>query len=108
MAGGFRAMAERIALNEKALSNVASRGKAGASWLANLPFLVQSLEDRWAIRVGRPFGNATEAYVAEALTQDGEGAALNSDRHENRPVHPQVRKTTLLVSHASIARGCLG
>jgi len=69
-------MAERIALNEKVLSNVASHGKAGASWLANLPFLVQSLEDRWAIRVGRPFGNATEAYVAEALTQDGESVAI--------------------------------
>jgi len=62
-------MAERIALNEKVLSNVASRGEAGASWLASLPFLVQSLEDRWAIRVGRTFGSATEAYVAEALTQ---------------------------------------
>ena len=91
-------MAECIALNEKVLSNVASRGEAGAAWLANLSILVRSLEDRWSISVGRTFANATEAYVAEALTLDGEGAALNI------PI-PGLEKTAREIRLLKVAEG---
>jgi streptomycin 6-kinase len=41
---------------------------AGAgSWLDELPGLIASLERDWRITVGRPFPDATEAFVAEAL-----------------------------------------
>lgn len=50
---------------------------AGASWwLDTLPSLIASLEAQWSIRVGRVFPDATEAYVAEAVTGDGEPAVL--------------------------------
>jgi streptomycin 6-kinase len=50
---------------------------AGAQqWLDDLPALIAGLERDWAIRVGRPFTGATEAYVAEASTADGQPAVL--------------------------------
>ena len=38
-----------------------------ARWLEELPGLITSLERDWRITVGRPFPDATEAFVAEAL-----------------------------------------
>jgi streptomycin 6-kinase len=41
---------------------------AGAArWLDDLPRLIASLERDWQITVGRPFPDATEAFVAEAV-----------------------------------------
>ena len=40
---------------------------AGATaWLDELPGLIADLERDWDITVGRPFPDATEAFVAEA------------------------------------------
>jgi streptomycin 6-kinase len=51
--------------------------RAGApGWLAGLPELVAGLERDWGITVGRPYGNPTEAYVAEAVCADGTPAVL--------------------------------
>jgi streptomycin 6-kinase len=50
---------------------------AGAQqWLDGLPGLIGDLERDWAIRVGRVFADATEAFVAEATTEDGAQAVL--------------------------------
>lgn len=50
---------------------------AGASrWLHELPELVDTLTRDWSITIGRPFGDATEAYVAEATCADGTPAVL--------------------------------
>jgi streptomycin 6-kinase len=50
---------------------------AGAvHWLDGLPALVASLEREWCMVVGRPFGDATEAFVAEATLDDGRHAVL--------------------------------
>jgi streptomycin 6-kinase len=50
---------------------------AGAdSWLAGLSELVGELEREWSITVGGAFGDATEAYVAEATRPDGKRAVL--------------------------------
>ena len=50
---------------------------AGAAhWLDELPALVASLEREWRIVVGRPFADATEAFVAEATLEDGAPAVL--------------------------------
>jgi streptomycin 6-kinase len=50
---------------------------AGAEkWLAGLPTLVAELEREWSIGVGRPYADATEAYVAEAILADGTPAVL--------------------------------
>jgi streptomycin 6-kinase len=50
---------------------------AGAEgWLAELPGIVASLERDWGITVGRPYGDATEALVAEATLGDGTPAVL--------------------------------
>ncbi len=50
---------------------------AGAErWLADLPALVAQLEHEWSIKVGRPYEEGTEAYVAEAALADGAPAVL--------------------------------
>jgi len=41
-------------------------------WLANLDNVVAELASSWNITVGTTFPNATEAYVAEAVTDSGE------------------------------------
>lgn len=69
-------MSERIELHEKVLSNLAARGEAGADWVRDLPNLVRRLEAEWGLRVGHSFPNATEAYVAEAVTTSGTEVAL--------------------------------
>ena len=65
-----------IQLRDKVLRNIAAQGQVGASWLEALPSLLRRLEVEWGIKVGRPFPNATEAFVAEAMTADGRQVAL--------------------------------
>ena len=45
-------------------------------WLDELPGLITSLERAWSLRVGDPFGDATEAFVAEAWCDDASAAVL--------------------------------
>jgi streptomycin 6-kinase len=47
-----------------------------AQWLDELPALVASLEREWSLAVGRPLDDATEAFVAEAMLDDGTRAVL--------------------------------
>ena len=50
---------------------------AGAvAWLVELPSLVAELEEEWAISVGPSFGDATEAFVASAVCDDGTPVVL--------------------------------
>ena len=50
---------------------------AGASgWLEALPGLVHELERDWSLRLGATFADATEAYVAEAVLEDGRPAVV--------------------------------
>ena len=45
-------------------------------WLEALPALVAELAARWELSPGPAFGDATEAYVAEAVRADGTPAVL--------------------------------
>src|SRR5215469_16660965 len=65
-----------IQLRDKVLRNIAFQGESGASWLKALPSLLGRLEVEWSIKVGRLFPNATEAFVSEAATVDGQPVAL--------------------------------
>jgi streptomycin 6-kinase len=50
---------------------------AGADdWLAGLPALVAELAGRWSLTLGRTFGDASEAFVAEVTRADGTPAVL--------------------------------
>ena len=50
---------------------------AGAvAWLVELPSLVAELEEEWAISVGPSFADATEAFVASAVCDDGTPVVL--------------------------------
>jgi streptomycin 6-kinase len=53
-----------------------ARNAGADQWLAGLPALVAELAERWSITVGAPFGDATEAFVAEATRAGGERAVL--------------------------------
>jgi len=64
-------MTNAIQLRDKVTANLAAQGEAGAKWLADLPNVIGRLEAKWHIHVGRTLPNATEAYVAEAVTTDG-------------------------------------
>jgi streptomycin 6-kinase len=56
------------------------RNKAEAlgqsAWLEALPDLLSRLGRAWSLRLGAPFGDATEAYVARATLEDGTPAVL--------------------------------
>jgi streptomycin 6-kinase len=50
---------------------------AGAEWWVDaLPELIATLEQEWSINVGRPYADATEAFVAEATLDSGAPAVL--------------------------------
>ena len=68
-----------IQLRDKVLRNIAAQRVAGACWLEALPGLLDRLEVEWSIKVGRLFPNATEAFVSDAVTADGQ------------PVAPKIR-----------------
>lgn len=53
-----------------------ARAAGAERWLEALPELVSGLEIEWSIAVGRAYGDATEAYVAEATCDDGTPAVL--------------------------------
>jgi len=48
----------------------------GQEWLDNLPKLLSSLEDLWAIRISPPFSGLSYNYVAPAVHADGSSAIL--------------------------------
>jgi streptomycin 6-kinase len=45
-------------------------------WLDDLPLLVATLEQEWGIAVGAAYSDSTEAFVAEAICEDGTPAVL--------------------------------
>jgi len=47
-----------------------------AGWIEDLPELVARMERDWRITVGRPYDDATEAFVARATLADGTPAVL--------------------------------
>ncbi|MEX0781577.1 MAG: aminoglycoside phosphotransferase family protein [Dehalococcoidia bacterium] len=46
------------------------------AWLDQLPSLVAELEREWSMTVGRPYTDATEAFVAKATLKDGSRGVL--------------------------------
>lgn len=61
---------------EKVRRNAAAMGDVGSAWLAELPLRIMELEDRWAIRIGEPLQRGSEAFVAEARTNDGQDVVV--------------------------------
>jgi streptomycin 6-kinase len=57
-------------VREKALAVGAS------AWIEELPLPVRAVEVDWGIVVGRPYPGSTEAFVAEAVRDDGSEAVL--------------------------------
>ncbi len=77
-----------LELDEKLRCNAAARGAEGAAWLEGLPLVLGRLEHAWGIRTGKVYPNATEAFVCEALTDQGEPVVLKlplaTVSHESR------------------------
>ncbi|MET7418786.1 aminoglycoside phosphotransferase family protein [Dactylosporangium sp. NPDC005555] len=81
--GGAEPVADVV---ERALATVDAalpttvRAKAEAAgahdWLRRLPELVAGIEEDWAVRVGRVYSDATEAFVADVTMADGTPAVL--------------------------------
>jgi hypothetical protein len=45
-------------------------------WLDDLPLLIASLAQEWGIALGAAYSDSTEAFVAEAICEDGTPAVL--------------------------------
>jgi streptomycin 6-kinase len=65
-----------IRLPERVSAAVAALGPAGRRWLAALPELVSGLEVDWAVTCGTALEGGNAAYVAEAITAEGQRAVL--------------------------------
>jgi streptomycin 6-kinase len=95
------------------------RNKANAAgatdWLDDLPRMIEQLEQKWAISVGRAYPDPTEAYVAEALLTDGTQAVLKlivprdgqSARHEITALELAQGRGCALLFHHDESAGAL-
>lgn len=54
----------------KVYKKVKTLGEIGQKWLDDLDDLINSLEEKWEIKVGRVLSGGSEAFVAEAITED--------------------------------------
>jgi streptomycin 6-kinase len=64
----------RLAIPAVVSNKAAAVGAPG--WIDDLPELVADIEREWSIRVGRPYQDATEAFVARATLGDGSPVVL--------------------------------
>ena len=51
-------------------------GDLGEQWLEGLPSLIREVENKWSIRVGRPFPSIEFNYVAEAMNRTGQQSVV--------------------------------
>jgi streptomycin 6-kinase len=65
-----------IRLPGRVSAAAAALGLAGRRWLAGLPELVSGLEADWMVTCGAALDGGNAAYVAEAVTADGQLAVL--------------------------------
>ena len=63
-------------------------GFAALQWIESLPDTVAALEREWSVRVGATIEGGSEAYVAEAIAEDGELAVVKVRMpHDDSFVH---------------------
>jgi streptomycin 6-kinase len=92
-----------------------ARAVGAVAWLDELPGLVAGLERDWAIAVGRPFTEGTEAFVAAATTADGTPVVLkvlvprDADvaRHEATVLRLAAGDGCVALLREDLARGAL-
>ena len=77
-----------------------------ARWLEELPGLITSLERDWRITVGRPFPDATEAFVAEVLPSAGPSAGPSAVLKLMIPRAGDHARNEITVLRLAGGRGC--
>jgi streptomycin 6-kinase len=90
-------------------------GVGAQEWLDDLPDLVASLSSKWSLTVGRPYDDATEAFVAEATLDDGMPAVLkllvprdgDAARHEITVLRLVDGVGCVQLLHSDVERGVL-
>jgi streptomycin 6-kinase len=96
-------------VREKALAVGAS------AWVAELPLVIRTIEADWRITVGRPYPDSTEAFVAEAVCDDGSEAVLklivprdvDAVAHETTVLRLAAGEGCARLLEADVARGAL-
>ena len=53
-----------------------ARGAKGAEWLAELPVIIEEIEEKWSLKTGKPFQNLSYHYVAPCICAGGGEAVL--------------------------------
>jgi streptomycin 6-kinase len=77
---------------------------AGAeTWIEGLPAVVCHLEQEWNITVGRPFSGATESYVADATTLDGQPVVVKV----LLPTSPSAARHEITALRLAHGEGCV-
>jgi streptomycin 6-kinase len=63
-------------LNVPAVVREKALAVGAVAWVDGLPELIRAIEEDWDISVGQPYGDSTEAFVAEATCGDGTPVVL--------------------------------
>ena len=109
VAGSFDVIELPDVVREKALA------VGAGAWIDELPQLVRSLEEEWAITVGRVYPDSTEALVTEAGCEDGTEAVLklivprdgDAALHETTVLRLAAGEGCPRLLQADVARGAL-
>ena len=80
-----------------------ARAVGAEAWIEELPALIRSFEREWSIVVGRPYEDGTEAFVAEAILDDGTPAVLKLIM----PRHTQAATQEITVLRLTDGVGCV-
>ncbi len=62
-------------MNDNFIHDLLTRGEAGKKWLDTLPQLIKLFEDKWQIKVGKPY-DLSYNYVTPATRSDGTKTVL--------------------------------
>lgn len=84
-------------------------------WLDGLDALIGDLERDWSISVGHPYGDATEAFVADAVLDDGTPAVVKllvprddaAARHEAAVLERCAGAGCVALLRGDVGRGAL-
>lgn len=65
-------------------------GEEGRDWLARLPVILATCEQRWQLTIGAPLGNLSFNYVALAVLADGTEAIVKTGLTDEFPSQPEA------------------
>lgn len=94
-----------INLSEKFVRLITkAHGAKGAGWLAELPEIVEKIEEKWSLKAGKPFQNLSYNYVAPCICRaSGDEAVLKIGFPEaNSPIWGEAEMLKLYNGNGAV------